>query len=795
MKTRAIVIVRDGQEQLYPIKAEKMVIGRDKSSDIVLDDVSVSRKHAAIVCRFEKVYVENLSPSGQVLKGEAPVEYAELEEDMDVNIGPYMIQWRFVDDSAFAAPRKGEPAQDVSAPLNDAEAVDSVSDAQLADAPVDVGMDVNAIQPYDGDMMIGAGDAGLSPISEEISANENTVVSQQQALPKLRIVRGEGEGREIKLDIGSVWVVGRSRKAHIHLESEKLSRQHFKIIKINNRYRIQDMGSATGTKLNGVTVADAPLQPFDTILAGNIELQFVLVDSAFQHVGVPQLGGATPQLAAPEFPQDAAASAGAFDDVHKNSTIVNVPVPYDPRAASQGFASTSAPGESSHAAFASSEASSEEESEDGKKTHPLLRKVRAKYAEFKTVWYELPKQKRILYGSLGAVMLLLVLSSLVGSSEGTHAPAAATTASEKEEGAATAINVAQSPDISPTFYALSIDKQNQITKLYADAERAIAKGEWQVAFDSTSKILDIVDKYKKSKDMLLQAQSNLTDAMFSKISPGVEDAEQAARSNRDQVNNFLASGTQALGEKRWSDAEAAFTSALTLEPGNKEAALGLNAARQKNPLAQLNEEEVVQAPVDPDLEAKQKELDLIESYRVQYQVAEDKVRAAEYHEAVPILEELYKKLNEKSDDYQAGRAPASIKSELSLAVKALQSNVQEAYESAFAQLDVEYGTQLADADQFIANRQYVQAREIYDQIIERAPYYYKVKDARDRLYEKILSEAKGLYQGALIYESVGDLRSATAGLQKTKELLENVRRYEAVEYRQKAEARLRYLKR
>ncbi|MEO5667142.1 MAG: FHA domain-containing protein [Bdellovibrionota bacterium] len=775
MKQRAIVLIKDGQEHLHRITGEKMILGRDKSCDIVLDDVSVSRKHAAVICRFEKVYVENISPSGQIMRSESPIEYAELAEDTEVGIGPFTLQWRFVEEVAFDGESK--PITDPSPQEENSDIVD----AQVADAPIDAmsGSDENALQPYNP----GSSFEG-SPSDDMVSPSENTVVSQQQALPKLRIVKGEDEGREIKLDIGTVWVVGRSRKAHIHIQSEKISRQHFKILRINNRYRIQDMGSATGTKLNGVTVADAPLQPFDTIQAGAIEMQFVLVDSAMQNVEVP-VNGVHALMA----PSQNAAAHGNFDGGHHDSTIVNVPVPYDP-----GMHRASSVSSDSPSGKASVESYDVEDEAEDEKTPPWLRKARRKYRGFKQAWFDLPKQKRILYGSVGAVALILILSSLGGTSPDGIASKLAET---KTDTASPGINVAQSPDISPTFYALSIDKQNMISKLYADAERAIAKGDWQTAMDSTNKILEMVDKYKKSKDMLLQAQSNVNEAMFSKISPGVEDAEQAAKNNQEQIANFIAAGTQALSEKRWDAAESSFTSALTLDPTNKEASAGLTAARGKNTLAQSNSDapqEVVVAP-DPDAEERQKELDLIEGYRVEYQVAEDKVRAADYHEAIPVLEELYNKLSSKSDDYEAGRAPASIKSELSMAVKALESNVQEAYENAIAQLDVEYGTQLADADQFIANRQYIQAREIYDQIIGRAPYYHKVKEARLRLYDKILSEAKSLYQGALIYESVGDLRAATAGLQKTSDLLDKVRRYEAVEYRQKAEARLRYLKR
>jgi len=166
MKQRAIVLVKDGQEFIHKITAEKMILGRDKSCDIVLDDVSVSRRHAAIISRFEKVYVENISPSGQVLKGDTPFEYAEIAEDIDVAIGPYMLQWRFVDDSAFAT---STPKSDPSDGVTDDASAESYANEQLADAPLnpDAQPGDNALQPYTPDDGMAMGIDISAPSSPE----------------------------------------------------------------------------------------------------------------------------------------------------------------------------------------------------------------------------------------------------------------------------------------------------------------------------------------------------------------------------------------------------------------------------------------------------------------------------------------------------------------------------------------------------------------------------------------------------------------------------------------------------
>src|SRR5690606_9346486 len=59
-------------------------------------------RHAVIKYRLDKVYIENVSPTGQILKAGDPIEYAELEEGHEVHMGPYTISWRLLDDHITA---------------------------------------------------------------------------------------------------------------------------------------------------------------------------------------------------------------------------------------------------------------------------------------------------------------------------------------------------------------------------------------------------------------------------------------------------------------------------------------------------------------------------------------------------------------------------------------------------------------------------------------------------------------------------------------------------------------------
>jgi pSer/pThr/pTyr-binding forkhead associated (FHA) protein len=791
MSKKILVVSLDGQESPIPLLKERTILGRGKDCDVVIDDSAVSRRHAAIIFKFENVYIENISPTGHIHKGERPVEYAELKENEEVNIGPFSIFWRkenLEDSIAEAGSAAMETPSEDPAP------------EQAEDFPLVASSDAESGENNEG---VGDQAPALLGDSGAVDGADATQIVDMKALPRLKVIRGEEDGREIKLDSGTMWVVGRSRKSHICIDNAKLSRQHFKIIRIKDRFRIQDLGSSGGTRLNGVTVVDSPLNPFDTIQAGPVELQFLLVESAYQHVDASDLAPHQGALRAPDKSENTAAG---------QPTIVNAPVPWNPNQDAFGSGTPGLTNEEfvlprspqGDHEFGSENGRGENTNSNGEVPKGLVARVVFRIKGSPTgekffAWYgSLPpgRQKAYKLGSVGLSVLLLFM--LVPTEKPDIPRGVASVDTEALEGADSTLaqsNAAVSSDISPTFYSLSLDVQERVRKRYSDAERAQAKKNWKEVIEATNDVLAQVDRYKKAKDMLLQAQSMYNEEEVAKLSGSIKDVEDAANANKQSVQTLLQTGIQALIESRWSDADESCSKVIALEPNNREALDCITAAKNKNYKAKYDGP---MEPVkeDPDVAAKQAAMEELEALKAQYRIASDKVRNNEFRSAIPELLSLESELSNRIYDYEGGqRAPASIRDELKLESKALLSYVQEAYDTALSQLRIEYQTQLADAEQFINNRQFVQAREIYDSIVQREPYFDEVKTARGKLYLKIVAEARTLYQGALVYESVGDLRNAVSGYQKAKELLTNVRDLQAMEYHKKASRKLALLQR
>jgi pSer/pThr/pTyr-binding forkhead associated (FHA) protein len=70
-------------------------------------------------------------------------------------------------------------------------------------------------------------------------------------------------------------IVGRSPDTDIQLSHDPtISRQHFKVIKEDGKYRLVDMKSANGTFVNGAKISEVNLQDKDQIQAGQTKLLF-----------------------------------------------------------------------------------------------------------------------------------------------------------------------------------------------------------------------------------------------------------------------------------------------------------------------------------------------------------------------------------------------------------------------------------------------------------------------------------------------------------------------------------------
>jgi len=87
----------------------------------------------------------------------------------------------------------------------------------------------------------------------------------------LRDGKGSEDVHEIADDVTSF---GRSSANIIQVKDEQSSRQHCRIEKAGDGYRLVDLGSRNGTKVNGVKVSSQTLKPGDVITIGDYSITF-----------------------------------------------------------------------------------------------------------------------------------------------------------------------------------------------------------------------------------------------------------------------------------------------------------------------------------------------------------------------------------------------------------------------------------------------------------------------------------------------------------------------------------------
>ncbi len=70
------------------------------------------------------------------------------------------------------------------------------------------------------------------------------------------------------------YVLGRGDAASLVFESEEVSRAHAKLVRHDDEYTIEDLGSRNGIMLNGLRVHAAVLRDGDELLLGDVVLTY-----------------------------------------------------------------------------------------------------------------------------------------------------------------------------------------------------------------------------------------------------------------------------------------------------------------------------------------------------------------------------------------------------------------------------------------------------------------------------------------------------------------------------------------
>lgn len=90
----------------------------------------------------------------------------------------------------------------------------------------------------------------------------------------LVVIHGEGLGHRV--DVGEIpIVIGRSPDCELHIPHRSVSRNHCKIWRDRDAYRVQDMGSTNRTFLNDRPIIESELKDGDHITTGETIVKFI----------------------------------------------------------------------------------------------------------------------------------------------------------------------------------------------------------------------------------------------------------------------------------------------------------------------------------------------------------------------------------------------------------------------------------------------------------------------------------------------------------------------------------------
>jgi len=97
--------------------------------------------------------------------------------------------------------------------------------------------------------------------------------------PALRVLNTELRGRRFPLT-GETTRIGRSTECEVRLDLGSVSRVHARIEESDGIFRVRDLGSRNGIRVNGLRIPESELRPGDTLTVGDVELRFEMPPGA-----------------------------------------------------------------------------------------------------------------------------------------------------------------------------------------------------------------------------------------------------------------------------------------------------------------------------------------------------------------------------------------------------------------------------------------------------------------------------------------------------------------------------------
>jgi pSer/pThr/pTyr-binding forkhead associated (FHA) protein/tetratricopeptide (TPR) repeat protein len=571
-------------------------IGRSDFSDIVLEHESVSRSHVEIRVTESSVYVTNMSAPGRMKINGTARETAELADGDEIGVGCYrvVVMFRGIDAAAGAPLPEAQPKpgalpdgnvdggfggnENFGGNVQGADGGDANGGfgfGALPDAPADGVGGADALgQPEEGGVAVA--DAPDESSRSGSASNQRTDVAIKPIVARIVFTEGARIGEEVRIDSYEA-TLGRSRRADVHIDDEKLSRIHAKICRVGTGYRIVDNNSRNGTYVNGMRVLEHPLSSFDEVQIGRTKFKFLISDVAMNiEAGALVLAENTAALPAHDATKSVALAAIEPSAVNLSSSAGSFGFPSD----YGGTVGDPPPPE-----FA------------GQGTGPFA---------------DPEKRRRILIGAVvGLLLLYMVLPS------GQPPPKPADPAPDPQ--AQTGVVGANMPK---EYAELSPDLQRIIEGHYNSAQRAAELSQYEESVGHLRKIHEYLPYYKDSRDLLEVMSRKLREKQIA------EAQAKAKQDEKQDLQIYLNEGLEYLSNGDFDRAAEAFNSAIVIDPTNQVAIKGLKAA-------EVRVRSIDELPPERDPEEEKRKL-VADLFSQAYEAFTKK----SYQEAIEIAERI-----------------------------------------------------------------------------------------------------------------------------------------------------------
>lgn len=603
-------------------------VGRSDFCDLPLEDENVSRSHLEIRVGDTGCYVTNMSSAGNLRINGELLETAELSDGDLIQLGTFELLMVFGDPAIQMASGQGEEEPQVE----------------------------NVVTGPSGTFRIDAiSDGTVLPVEGTGALRAETLVEAKPIVAKILFTDGPKRGTELFLEAFEV-TLGRSKKADVFIDDDKLSRIHAKITRVGMGYRIIDISSRNGTFVNGVRILEHPLASFDSIELGRSKIQFLIHDVVSADLAK---GAAKLTLA----------------ETRSLQLVVNPESHRFPNAPSPPS------------------------------------KV------FSPEFHKLPE----LHRKVSPIVLVVLVVGALVITWSLFSPRPQPNPVIQEE-TKPVPETKLPPSIPREFGELSSENQRAVEGYYNSAIAAAEQRRWEDALWNLKKLRELVPYYKQSIELADAYTRRFKEKQLE------ETQKKASQSEATDLARYLQEGNEYLKEGNWDLAADAFNQAITIDPTNNIAKLGLRAAEYKVPSIQELPPER-----DPEKEKKQAIIELFEK-------AKTALLNKSYQEAIDAGEKI-RTIELKGDTRYLSDAKLIIDR-----ARLLQKEEFEPF--------------LLEAKGKFAEGDYNSSRDLCEEMVKRDPAYDEAKECLIRAKKQLNRLAKENYTTGYVLESMNRIEDA-----------------------------------